>query len=199
MYSSNGTTWSSDVPKETNAGTYTKYWRLIGDDTHLDVAPTSISVTVAKADQAAPTATGASVPEGSTATATASGGGGQGSIEWSNGNTQTSIGSKTTKARWSGNSNYNASPWSNEVTLAVQTSHMGHAYVDLGLPSGTKWATMNVGASSETGYGSYYGYGQGSTVWSASIAPYRGTETPLSASRDTARVVWGGNWHTPTQ
>ena len=37
----------------------------------------------------------------------------------------------------------------------------GHEYVDLGLPSGTKWATMNIGASSVTDYGTFYQYGKG--------------------------------------
>lgn len=32
-------------------------------------------------------------------------------------------------------------------------------YVDLGLPSGTKWAKSNIGASEETGYGKYFQYG----------------------------------------
>ena len=36
----------------------------------------------------------------------------------------------------------------------------GHAYVDLGLPSGTLWATMNVGASNITDYGNYYAWGE---------------------------------------
>jgi len=38
--------------------------------------------------------------------------------------------------------------------------------VDLGLPSGTKWATMNVGASTITDYGNYYLWGYGDTVYS---------------------------------
>jgi len=79
----------------------------------------SATFTINKANQSAPTATGDKVYEGSAATATASGGGGQGSLEWSNGSTRTAIGSQTTKARWSGNGNYNASSWSNEVTLEV--------------------------------------------------------------------------------
>ena len=33
-------------------------------------------------------------------------------------------------------------------------------YVDLGLPSGTLWATMNVGAESETDYGTYFAWGE---------------------------------------
>ena len=36
----------------------------------------------------------------------------------------------------------------------------GYAYVDLGLPSGLKWATMNVGAKSVIDYGKYYAWGE---------------------------------------
>ena len=32
----------------------------------------------------------------------------------------------------------------------------GHDYVDLGLPSGTKWATCNLGSSSPSDYGEYF-------------------------------------------
>lgn len=75
----------------------------------------------------------------------------------------------------------------------------GHAYVDLGLPSGTKWATMNVGASSETDYGNYYMYGMGSKTYDSTDTPYAGTEDPLDSSVDTAAQVWGGDWHMPTR
>ena len=36
----------------------------------------------------------------------------------------------------------------------------GHEYVDLGLPSGTLWATCNVGATVPEGYGNYYAWGE---------------------------------------
>ena len=77
----------------------------------------------------------------------------------------------------------------------------GHEYVDLGLPSGTKWATMNVGASSETDYGNYYQYGKGAAQYAATSGGsyYSGTEDPLAASADTAVQVWGGPWHMPTR
>ncbi len=39
----------------------------------------------------------------------------------------------------------------------------GHEYVDLGLPTGTLWATMNVGATSPEGYGNYYAWGETKT------------------------------------
>ena len=76
-----------------------------------------------------------------------------------------------------------------------------HEYVDLGLPSGTKWATMNVGASSETDYGNYYQYGKGTAQYSATSGDsnYSGTEDPLDSSVDTAAQVWGGSWHMPTR
>ena len=35
----------------------------------------------------------------------------------------------------------------------------GHEYIDLGLPSGTKWATMNVGADSNNILGGYFAWG----------------------------------------
>ena len=77
----------------------------------------------------------------------------------------------------------------------------GHAYVDLGLPSGAKWATMNVGASSETDYGNYYQYGKGADQYAATSgqSDYSGMEIPLATSADTAAQVWGGQWHMPTK
>lgn len=70
-------------------------------------------------------------------------------------------------------------------------------YVDLGLPSGTKWAKYNVGASSETAYGNYFMYGKGSTSFSASDSAYTGMENPLNSNVDTATVMWGSKWRTP--
>lgn len=77
----------------------------------------------------------------------------------------------------------------------------GHEYVDLGLPSGTKWATMNVGATDVTDYGNYYKYGFGADTYQVTSgeSDYRGTENPLAASADTAIQSWGGGWHMPTK
>ena len=44
----------------------------------------------------------------------------------------------------------------NEISGKVD----GYAYVDLGLISGTKWATCNVGASSPEDYGYYFAWGE---------------------------------------
>ena len=84
------------------------------------------------------------------------------------------------------------------IPPAPTPDYNGHAYVDLGLPSGTKWATMNVGASSETSYGNYYMYGLGPKVYDWYDEAYEGTEDPLALSADTASQTWGGTWHMPT-
>ena len=39
-------------------------------------------------------------------------------------------------------------------------TYNGHEYVDLGLPSGTLWATCNVGADTPEGYGDYFAWGE---------------------------------------
>ena len=74
-------------------------------------------------------------------------------------------------------------------------------YVDLGLPSGTLWATKNVGANSITDYGNYYQYGKGADTYQVTSggSPYNGMDDPLDISVDTARLVWGGSWHMPTR
>ena len=89
----------------------------------------------------------------------------------------------------------------NSTVTIDMTDANGHTYVDLGLPSGTLWATMNVGASSETDYGNYYQYGKGAAQYAATSGDsnYGGTEDPLDSSVDTASQVWGGSWHMPTR
>lgn len=42
---------------------------------------------------------------------------------------------------------------------SYKVNNNGYDYVDLGLPSGTLWATMNVGASKPTDYGLYFKWG----------------------------------------
>ena len=48
-----------------------------------------------------------------------------------------------------------------EDVVSVPTGyHNTYGYVDLGLPSGTLWATMNVGADSPEDYGDYFAWGE---------------------------------------
>lgn len=95
----------------------------------------------------------------------------------------------------------------------------GFAFIDLGLPSGTKWAICNVGATRPEERGNYYAWGEiapkSNYVWStykyynnesSSITKYNSNssygvvdnKTALELSDDVARVVWGGRWRIPT-
>lgn len=55
QYSLDGTNWSTDIPKGTNAGDYTVKVKYVGDENHEDFNGTDISVTIGKV--AAPTLT----------------------------------------------------------------------------------------------------------------------------------------------
>ena len=80
----------------------------------------------------------------------------------------------------------------------------GHEYVDLGLPSGLKWATCNVGADSPEEYGDYYAWGEIETK-----GEYTGTNSKTygksmsdisgNSTYDVARAKWGGSWRLPTK
>lgn len=43
-------TWSSDIPTATNAGEYTVYYKVLGDDNHGDIAEASVTVVMTKAN-----------------------------------------------------------------------------------------------------------------------------------------------------
>lgn len=78
----------------------------------------------------------------------------------------------------------------------------GHEWVDLGLPSGTKWATCNIGTSTPSGYGNYYAWGEVATKSSYSNCKTYGKNMPDIAgdSRyDAASASWGANWKIPTK
>ncbi len=49
----------------------------------------------------------------------------------------------------------------------AQNMENGHEYVDLGLTSGTLWATCNIGADAPENYGDYYQWGEVTTHYSA--------------------------------
>ncbi|MBO4607297.1 MAG: hypothetical protein J5682_05310, partial [Prevotella sp.] len=85
-----------------------------------------------------------------------------------------------------------------------------HEYVDLGLPSGTLWATCNVGATTKEQYGTYYAWGETSAKSKYSWANYQyanGTSNTcqdigvnISGTQyDVAQQEWGDNWRMPTK
>lgn len=81
--------------------------------------------------------------------------------------------------------------------------------IDLGLPSGTKWACCNVGASAPEGYGGYYAWGEteekSNYTWSTYSYCNGSYDTCYDigsnisgTSYDVACVKWGGSWRMPT-
>ena len=100
----------------------------------------------------------------------------------------------------------------------------GHEYVDLGLPSGTLWATCNIGADTPEGYGDYFAWGEREPKEIYDWKSYRYgrffqehyelnkycTEavyglngfvdklTILELDDDVARTYWGADWRMPT-
>ena len=80
----------------------------------------------------------------------------------------------------------------------------GHEFVDLGLPSGVKWATCNVGASSPSDYGDYFAWGETSTkseYTKGNSKTYGKTMDDIvgNSSYDPARANWGDSWRLPTE
>lgn len=80
----------------------------------------------------------------------------------------------------------------------------GHEYVDLGLPSGIKWATCNVGAGSPEKHGNYYAWGETKTknLYAEENNLTKGKnlqDISGNVTYDVARANWGGTWRTPTR
>ena len=102
-------------------------------------------------------------------------------------------------------------------------TYNGHEYVDLGLPSGTLWATCNVGATTPEGYGDYFAWGetkpksiynwrtykycngggdQLTKYCSTFKYGYHGFSdklTVLQPEDDAATANWGSGWCIPTK
>ena len=88
--------------------------------------------------------------------------------------------------------------------------------IDLGLPSGTKWACCNVGATTPEGYGGYYAWGEteeknyyscdtyqywtdsdGNGYWDSNEFTNLGSDI-AGTGYDVAHVKWGGSWVMPS-
>ena len=88
----------------------------------------------------------------------------------------------------------------NEETISGTEN--GHNYVDLGLPSGLKWATCNVGATTPEEYGGYYAWGETTTKIEYTeenclTSGKQMNDISGNAQYDAATANWGGNWRMP--
>ena len=81
-----------------------------------------------------------------------------------------------------------------EISVYKSGTQDGHDYVDLGLPSDTKWATCNVGASKPWEYGGYYAWGETEPKENYGWSAYK-----YSSEDDAAHANWGGKWRMPTR
>ena len=80
----------------------------------------------------------------------------------------------------------------------------GMAYVDLGLPSGIKWATCNIGAYKPENYGSYYAWGEikVKATYEESNCVTLGkyyNDIRGNSQCDAARANWGNSWRLPSK
>ena len=90
------------------------------------------------------------------------------------------------------------------ISVTVTNTHNGYEYVNLGLPSGTKWANHNIGATVPYEYGDYFAWGeivpketyttQNSTTYGEEIGDISG-----NPEYDAARAIWGKEWRLPTE
>lgn len=87
-----------------------------------------------------------------------------------------------------------------------------HEYVDLGLPSGTLWATTNIGATNPEDAGDFFAWGETTPKSEYSWGTYFDTNdggssfdtysakglTELTTDDDAAYQIWGSDWRIPT-
>ena len=93
-----------------------------------------------------------------------------------------------------------------QVFITMGTNN--YQAVDLGLPSGTKWANMNVGAESETGSGKFFAWGETYSKENFTTGTYeyydynhyKGIGEDIAGTKyDAARALMGGVWSMPTK
>lgn len=105
-------------------------------------------------------------------------------------------------------------------TEALNGTANGHRYIDLGLPSGLKWASCNIGTTKPEGDGKYFSWGEAKTrsPFASSWEDYtfhtkkglitkrdamtkyneKDKLTVLESVDDTATLLWKGKWRMPT-
>ena len=87
--------------------------------------------------------------------------------------------------------------------LILKGETNGHQWVDMGLPSGTKWATCNIGAKESHHVGTRIAWAETDTKKLFAPNTYLHNETPIppynnNPQYDIATAKWGEEWSTPT-
>ena len=110
-----------------------------------------------------------------------------------------------------------------QIMLGINIVDDSHEYIDLDLPSGTLWATMNIGASTPEEFGDYFAWGETTPKdvynwstyqwcngrWSKMTKyctnPAHGDngftddKTELDPEDDAASVNWSSQWRMPSK
>ena len=86
--------------------------------------------------------------------------------------------------------------------IALPTTAQAQDYVDLGLPSGTKWATCNLGASKPSDYGDYFAWGETEPKTEYTWATYKWMQTGQSDWEHITKYTFAdgqteGIWYAP--
>ena len=87
--------------------------------------------------------------------------------------------------------------------MEVKKDINGNQWVDLGLPSGLKWATKNIGAKQNSDFGSFFSWEENNLkdseetydIKTRAIDAYSTQQT--STQNDAATLFWGAPWRTP--
>ena len=99
--------------------------------------------------------------------------------------------------------NSEGTSYSEVVSFTTLENPKEYEYVDLGLPSGLKWATHNIGATSPEEYGDYFAWGEVFTkdeYTEANSLTYGKPMDDISGTQyDAATFNWGGEWRMPTR
>jgi len=91
----------------------------------------------------------------------------------------------------------------NKINLSGQGQLSGHEWVDLGLPSGTLWATCNIGANAPEDFGDYFAWGETTPMTEYgnhdySITYYNTSTMEILPEYDAVKTLWGDGWQMPT-
>ena len=139
-------------------------------------------------------------------------------VSYSDGQDITLTSDITLYAQWTSNDTESTSD-----TQSTIGSLNGYEWVDLGLPSGTRWASRNIGAKDPESYGDYFAWGETSPKetynWSTYVYcngsyntltkyctqarfgndGFTDNLTALESIDDAATANWGEGWRIPTK
>ena len=94
-----------------------------------------------------------------------------------------------------------------QVTNSSRNEINGHKYVDLGLPSGLKWATCNIGANKPEEYGDFFAWGENYSKHEYNSNNCKTIKTKLlglviernGVFIDAPKSLWGCLWRMPKE